>query len=197
MEHKKQGLHTKNNPKEGHHTEFRKILLLESLRAQYQDPSYLTSTDVTYFMNMKIIILLNMQMTLPPTLLLTTIVQSCSKDNTCFANNKVKTNHDACHLPLSSQKSSNIQIANFPIKSSTAKKLLGINLDNDLKFDIHVESICPKANRKVIVLARIANYMELPKRTIFMNLFFKSSVSLLSCYLDVSQPCLKRQNQLH
>ena len=85
----------------------------------------------------------------------------------------MKTNHDACHLPLSSQKSSNIQIANFPIKSSTAKKLLGINLDNDLKFDIHVESICPKANRKVNVLARIANYMELPKRTIFMNLFLK------------------------
>ena len=112
-------------------------------------------------------------MTLPPTLLLTTIVSSCSKDNTCFANNKVKTNHDACHLPLSSQKSSNIQIANFPIKSSTAKKLLGINLDDDLKFDIHVESICPKANRKVNVLARIANYMEPPKRPILMNSFFK------------------------
>ena len=85
----------------------------------------------------------------------------------------MKTNHDACHPPMSSQNSSNIQIANFPIKSSTAKKLLEINLDNDLKFDIHVESICPKANRKVNVLARIANYMELHKRTILMNLFLK------------------------
>ena len=85
----------------------------------------------------------------------------------------MKANHNACHLPLSSQKSSNIQIANFTIKSSKAKKKLRINLDNDLKSDIHVESICPKANSKVNVLARIAKYMELPKRPILMNSFFK------------------------
>ena len=51
--------------------------------------------------------------------------------------------------------------------------MLRINLDNDLKSDIHVESICPKANSKVNVLARIAKYMELPKRPIFINSFFK------------------------
>ena len=43
----------------------------------------------------------------------------------------------------------------------------------NLRFDIHVKSICPKANRKVNVLARIANYMEPPKRPILMNSFFK------------------------
>ena len=79
----------------------------------------------------------------------------------------MKANHDACHLPLSSQKSSDIQIANFTIKSSKAKKLLGINLDNDLKFDIHVKSITPKGSSKVNVLARLANYMELPKVVCF------------------------------
>ena len=85
----------------------------------------------------------------------------------------MKANHDACHLPLSSQKSSDIQIANFTIKSSKAKKLLGINLDNDLKFDIHVESITPKASSKVNVLSRLANYMERPERPIPMNSFSK------------------------
>ena len=79
----------------------------------------------------------------------------------------MKASHDAC-----SQKSFNIQITNFTIKYSEAKKLLGVNIDNDLKFDIHVESICPKANRKVNVLARIANYMELPKRPIFSTYEF-------------------------
>ena len=85
----------------------------------------------------------------------------------------MKGNHDACHLPLSSQKSSNIQIENFTIKSSKTKtkKLRGINFD--LKFDIHVENICPKANGKLNALVRIANYMELPKRPILMNSFFK------------------------
>ena len=48
-----------------------------------------------------------------------------------------------------------------------------INLDNNPKFDIHVESICQKANRKLNALARIANYMELPKRPIILNAFLK------------------------
>ena len=74
----------------------------------------------------------------------------------------MKANHDKCHLFLSTQESFNIQIANFKIKSSKAKKLLGINLDKSYKFDIHVESIRQKANRKLNALARIANYMKLP-----------------------------------
>ena len=61
---------------------------------------------------------------------------------TWFANNKMKVNHDKCHLLLSTQERFNIQMANFSIKSSKAKKLLRIDLDKNLKFDIHVESIC-------------------------------------------------------
>ena len=48
-----------------------------------------------------------------------------------------------------------------------------INLENNRKFDIHVESICQKANRKLNALAKIANYMELPKRPIILNAFSK------------------------
>ena len=41
----------------------------------------------------------------------------------------MKANHDKCHLFLRTEESSNIQIANFKIKSSKAKKIQGINLD--------------------------------------------------------------------
>ena len=78
---------------------------------------------------------------------------------TWFDNNKMKANHDKCHLLLSTQECFNIQIANFTIKSFKAKILLGINLDKNVKFDIHIDSICQKANRKLDALARIANYM--------------------------------------
>ena len=78
---------------------------------------------------------------------------------TWFDNNKMKVNHDKCHLLLSTQECFNIQIANFTIKSFKAKILLGINLDKNVKFDIHIDSICQKANRKLDALARIANYM--------------------------------------
>ena len=86
----------------------------------------------------------------------------------------MKVNHDKCHLIFSTQESFNIQISNFMIESSKAKKLLGIYLDKNPRFDIHVESICQKANRKLNALARIANFMKLPKSHIFMNAFFKS-----------------------
>ena len=74
---------------------------------------------------------------------------------------------------MSTEESSNVQIANFTIKSSKAKKMQEINLENNRKFDIHVESICQKANRKLNALAKIANYMELPKRPIILNAFSK------------------------
>ena len=42
---------------------------------------------------------------------------------------------------LSTQESASIQVENFKIRRSKAKKLLGINVDNKLKFVIHVETI--------------------------------------------------------
>ena len=116
---------------------------------------------------------------------LTNLTSLAQKLFTWFANNKTKANHDKHHLLLSTQESFNIQIANFTIKSSKAKKLLGINLDKNLKFDIHVESICQKANRKLNALARIANYMELPKRHFLMNAFFKSQFNYCPAFEEL------------
>ena len=100
----------------------------------------------------------------------------------------MKANHDTFHLILSSQESTDIQIANFTIESSKAKKQLGINLDNNLEFDIHVESICQKANRKLNALTRITNYMELSKIPIVISGFFKVQFHyylLFGCFIDV------------
>ena len=79
----------------------------------------------------------------------------------------MKISHDKCHLFF------NIQIANFKIKSSETKKLLGINLDRNFKFDILVESICHKGNRKLNALTRTISCIELPKRGILLNAFFE------------------------
>ena len=75
---------------------------------------------------------------------------------------------------LSTQEEANIQIVNTTIKNSKSQKLLGLVLDNKLKFDVHVGNICQKANRKLNALARLTNYMELPKRRLLLNAFFKA-----------------------
>ena len=54
------------------------------------------------------------------------------------------------------------------------KNLLEIHIDYKLKFDTHEEIISKNAHRKFNFLSRITNYMELVKRRILINVFFKS-----------------------
>ena len=118
---------------------------------------------------------------------------------TWFANNQMKGNDDKCHLLLSSpDDSSIIQIENSTIKYSKVKKLLGIQTDYKLKFDVNVETICKKAYRKLSALSRITNYMELPKRRILMNAFFKAQFNCCSIIWMFHSRCLNNKiNRLH
>ena len=117
---------------------------------------------------------------------------------TWFVNNQVKANHDKCHLPLSTQEEANIQIANTTVKYSQSEKNLGIILDNKLKFDKHVENICQKASRKLNALARVTNYMELPKRRILMNAFFKAQFNYCpAVWMFHSRSLNNEINRLH
>ena len=60
---------------------------------------------------------------------------------TSSADKQMKTNHDKCHLLLSMQNEENIQIVSVTIKRSLAKKILGITVDNKLRFDRYVENL--------------------------------------------------------
>ena len=57
-----------------------------------------------------------------------------------------------------------------------ARKRKQTTNNNNLKFELHIENICQKANRKLNALARRTNYMELPKRRMFMNAFLRVSL---------------------
>jgi len=111
----------------------------------------------------------------------------------------MKANDDKCHLILSSSDdATTIQIENSTIKCSKVKKLLGIQIDHKLKFDIHLETICKKAHRKLSALSRITNYMELPKRRILMNAFFKAQFNYCPIIWMFHSRCLNNKiNRLH
>ena len=57
---------------------------------------------------------------------------------------------------------------------SNGVKLLGITLDNNLKFDKHVSNICSKANRKLSALIRVAKFLPFTKRCILFKAFIES-----------------------
>ena len=67
-----------------------------------------------------------------------------------------------------------LKIGNFNIKNSFSEKLLDITFDGKLKFSNHIEDICKKATRKLNALSRIVPYMDISRRKILMNAFFRS-----------------------
>ena len=83
-------------------------------------------------------------------------------------------NADKCHLLLSSVEDYTIETNGFAVKNSHSEKLLGVQFDDQLKFDFHIEKLCKNANRKLHALARVTPYMDLSKKRILMNAFFNS-----------------------
>ena len=91
-----------------------------------------------------------------------------------FADNQMETNEDKCHLTVSTDELTKIQIGDFLIKNSASEKLQAVNIDSKLNFDCHVNHLCNKANKKSRVPARATSYMTLEKKKIVIDSFFNA-----------------------
>ena len=60
------------------------------------------------------------------------------------------------------------------IPCSNEVKLLGITIDNELKFKKHAEDLCKKASYKLHALRRIRGYLAVQKARILANAFIDS-----------------------
>ena len=83
----------------------------------------------------------------------------------------MKANPSKCHLLVTTNALTSVNINGFQITSSTEEKLLGIKFDSKLSFENHVSSLCKKASQKLHALTRIVNYMNLSKRKALMKTF--------------------------
>ena len=86
----------------------------------------------------------------------------------------MKLNTDKCHLLFSGSKHEHVwvKIGQDIVWKSNIVKLLGVTIDNYLKFDNYVTNIRLRANRKLSVLARATKCFSLSKKEVF---FLKSS----------------------
>ena len=91
-----------------------------------------------------------------------------------FSDNQMKGNTDKCHLIMSTNNATELQIGDSSIKTSNCEKLLGVKIDYKLTFDEHVNSLCKKANSKLRALARTTPYMNIEKRKLLRNSFFNA-----------------------
>ena len=86
----------------------------------------------------------------------------------------MKANPDKCHLLVTTNALTSVNINDFQITNSIEEKLLGINFDRELSFENNISSLCKKASQKLHALTRIVNYMNLSKRKAPMKTFLIS-----------------------
>ena len=55
--------------------------------------------------------------------------------------------------------------------------ILGVNFDNKLNFDAHVNALCVKASRQVSVLQRLSNFLDFESRKTIYRTFILSNFS--------------------
>ena len=93
-----------------------------------------------------------------------------------FEMNYVKLNTDKCYLLISGNKSEQIwaRLDGDIVWESNDVKLVGITLDNNLKFDKHMSNIYSKANRKLSALTRVGKFLPFKKRRILCKAFIES-----------------------
>ena len=88
-----------------------------------------------------------------------------------FNNNGMKANADKCHLLVSTVEKLNINISNYAIVNNDKEKLLGVTIDNHLKFESHINNLCSKASQKPYALSRVFSHMSLKQRRMIMQSF--------------------------
>ena len=92
------------------------------------------------------------------------LLNSLEKDSSTlikwFSDNYFQPNADKCHLLISKHnKNIFINVDEEVIECSSSVKLLGVTIDNNLKFVEHVTKLCKKASQKLHALARIFKYV--------------------------------------
>ena len=91
-----------------------------------------------------------------------------------FKFNGMKANPDKCHLLLISDEKCNASAGNHLIENSKQQKLLGVLLDNNLKFEKHVNNLCTKASQKLSALCRVSCFMSTGQKRIIVKEFINS-----------------------
>ena len=86
-----------------------------------------------------------------------------------FESNYMKLNTDKCYLIVCGNKHENLwtDIENDKIWESFKikyMKLLGVNIDRDLKFNGHKLNICSEANRELTIFSRLFKYLSSEKK---------------------------------
>ena len=91
-----------------------------------------------------------------------------------FHVNEMKSNEDNCHLFVVNTEEASVTIGNENLSACPSIELLGITIDNKLKFSEHISKLCKKGKQKLHALARVLRYLSRDKLKLLMKSFITS-----------------------
>ena len=96
-----------------------------------------------------------------------------------FESNCMKLNGTKCHFLIAGNKYENLwlNVGQSQIWETPSEKILGVTIDNKLKFEEHVENILVKAGKKLSALARMSHILSFSKLRLLMKSFVESQFS--------------------
>ena len=84
------------------------------------------------------------------------------------------------------------------VEGNKSVKLLGIKIDNELKFKERITNICNKVSQKLHALARISGYMKVDKLRLLLKAFIESRFQYCPLvWMFHSRTLNNRINRLH
>ena len=85
----------------------------------------------------------------------------------------MKLNADKCHLLISGNENEYMwaKLDQDLVWESNDIELLGVTIDNNLRFGKHVSNICLKANRTLTALKTVTKFLPFKTRRILFKLF--------------------------
>ena len=115
-----------------------------------------------------------------------------------FSTNQMKANESKCHLILSTNNKTQMNVNNTNLESSNLENLLGVKIDNKLNFESHLNNLCKKASSQIHALARISPYLTENKRKILMGSFFTAQFGYGPLvWMNCSREVNNKINRLH
>ena len=90
----------------------------------------------------------------------------------------------------------NFKIDNKIIKSESWVKLLGIKIDNKLKFDLHIDDLCKKSSAQLNALLRLKSFLNCNTRQILIQSFIYANFNYcpIVWHFSSSKSLLKIEN---
>ena len=91
----------------------------------------------------------------------------------------MKLNQDKCHLLISGHKCESVwaNTGSCKIWESNDQKLLGVNIDCNLKFNHYILKQCKKVGRRLSALTRISKFISLKCRRVLTKSFIESQLA--------------------